>query len=218
MGRVRVSFDVGIIHMGLFVGDYDEASLCDENVPVTMYMIEMVDLTQLRHERVKRSECKLQHSNHIVDRMAHFFQEYEPQFQEFGEVIDVMVEQQPITGIGSVESLIIQKYRDIITVISPVSMHKWAGISHLEYDQRKQAVTAQITEVVPKEFTSYHNEPHKFDMADALMLFLFEISRRQTKAREIQAKTEREGMFARTQKATIPEFFEQFRHEKQSLM
>lgn len=213
MPSVSVAFDVGIVHLAFVVIEsIEESEWATCPLPVKILMTETIDLTRLKHERVPRDRCQLHHTAQIADRMAHFFAEYEPRFREFGEISRVYLEQQPITGITSVESLLFQRYRECVKLVSPTQMHRWAGIHLLDYDRRKEAVVEMAREAL-EPFPSFRDLERQHDQADALMILLFELYQEQLMRATVERRTEREQWFRDSQDQTIDEFYEQFRYK-----
>lgn len=79
--------------------------------------------------------CSIPHSKMLCDRLAHFFAVYE---RVLNAAVRIFVEQQPPMGHTAVEQLIVAKYRDKVTLISPNSMHKHFGMNHFKDPNKRE--------------------------------------------------------------------------------
>ena len=98
-----VAIDVGIIHLGVVSAHVTWDVINVENV----YLI---DLTK----SCRCTNCPLNHTNHMVDRVDHFIQEHRTILDKADVVL---VEKQPITGLISVEQLIFDRLRGKVEFI-----------------------------------------------------------------------------------------------------
>ena len=214
MKKIFLSFDVGYTHLAFNLIELEMDDLLIEPLPIKVLQTETVDIAEIRHKHVSKKACTLHHSNQVSDRMDHFFQEYEKEWAKFGEIAEVFIEIQPPTGVVSVEALIFKQYRSKIKQISPNAMHKWFKISHLEYDARKEATVNHAFPYL-NHFMSFQILARQHDQADALLLFLYEMSkRRKIKVREMDLDERKDRVnetFKRLHSETIDEFFEHFR-------
>ena len=160
-----MSIDVGITNLGISISLHSHDWSSSEIV-----LVDLIDLARVKHKRVPKKKCSLYHTNHIVDRIEHFFQEWEPFFSQCEYIL---VEQQPIMGITSVEALIFQRYRDKTHLIHPTRMHKHFRISDLEYEQRKE----KTVEIASRELKndselmkSFNSHTRRHDIADSICL------------------------------------------------
>ena len=151
------SIDVGIVHLGLVISDVSW-----DNIEVKE--VHLVDLT--KHCRV--FNCPLKHTNHLVDRVDHFVQTYRDVLDKADKVL---IEKQPIQGLISVEQLIFERLRDKIVFVHPVSMHKYFGIRHLDYEGRKEYL---VNKMAPHlEGTIFDDLERKHDVADAMAMIIY---------------------------------------------
>ncbi len=105
----------------------------------------LVNLTHVTHDRIGKEHCQLPHTNKIVDRVNHFFQEYEFMFQS---VSIILIEEQPYKGVASaVEAMIFNKWRNKSHHIRPLDMLHHYGYRHYTYERRKQ-ISVQIAQQV----------------------------------------------------------------------
>lgn len=160
-----LGIDVGILNLGIaFVRLDDDESIHVEHV-------ERINLTHVRHSRVSIQECKILHTNMLCDRVNHFIQEYYHLFEKSNLIF---IEQQPILGITSVEQLLLDKFRDKTTLISPVKMHKYFGIHKLkDYELRKEKTIEYADSILKDNFIQYTREKRKHDIADALCIVTY---------------------------------------------
>lgn len=141
MTRLIGGVDIGIINMGFSTMEIS----CDEEKgnknPWSLGKInfmKVINIKNIRHEKVPYKECKLYHSNHVVDEMNHFMQEYDDMIRTCSTLL---IEQQPFVGITSVEALLFNKYRDMAEIVSPIAMHHFYGIQEHDYEGRKNMTT-----------------------------------------------------------------------------
>jgi len=224
MRQLVLSFDIGIHNLAFTLIEYDDLDLLvDLPVPVSVIMSETCDITddKLLHRTVPLTRCRLFHNKdgsikNISDRVAHFLQEYEKKWLEYGNLSEVFIEQQPLQGVTSVEALLFQHYRDIVTSVSPVAMHKFLGIRHLDYHQRKEVTTTEATPFLKHLITFMNFHELQNHQADSLCLFCYEIHKRhQEKLRELYREDLHEKQqrdFEKLKKMSIDDFFEQFRY------
>lgn len=166
-----VGIDVGLANLAIVKVQVNVA----ENILILENCM-CVDLTQgFVHRKVKRKDCKLHHTKDAYDRISHFLQEFEGEWFS-PNVKKIFIERQPITGLVHVEQLLFGHFRERAELVSPNEMHKWLGIGHLEYDQRKEH-NVEYTKPYFAALNSEHYEgrERKHDMADALCLLLFKL-------------------------------------------
>lgn len=170
---IIISIDVGYHNMALVRMEADD----DYNLKVTDANV--VDLVHLPHRRVSRCECGLNHTSEVADLMAHFFQEY-------GHLLDeadiILVERQPPTGLTQIETLILYLYRSKTHLVSPNAMHAHFGISHYDYDRRKER-TLSISE---DYLCDFEDLGRRHDAADAVCLALFYVKPLKDRARRLK--------------------------------
>jgi len=127
-----------------------------------------IDITRMRHERVKPCDCKLYHENCIPDYIDHFIQET-PYFEN----CDILLlEQQPPQGIQGVECLLFKLFRNKVIMVSPVSVHKYFDLPVNAYDLRKEK-SEKIAENYLCEFSKFILNERKHDISDALLMTIF---------------------------------------------
>ena len=158
-----VSIDIGYHNLGLVQATIDESY----NIKIDDFFA--VDLPKLPHRRVKRTECKIPHTNELADLMAHFI-------QEFGYILDnadrILIERQPPMGLTNVETLLLYLYRDKTELISPNSMHKHFMIGCFDYEKRKLR-TIELSYNLLEHFEKYNILERKHDIADAVCMIIF---------------------------------------------
>ena len=178
---IIVSLDVGYINMGI------TRAIVDDDFNITFTDAFKEDLTHAKHTRVNASDCTIPHTKETCDRVAHFIQEYEPMFNEADHIL---IERQPIMGLKDIEGLMMSRFRNKTTLVSPNRMHKFFGIRHLTYDDRKIA-TEEIADIHIGHIRTYYNCTRKHDMADAVCICLLFVHNMK---REHELKQKRENM------------------------
>jgi hypothetical protein len=138
---------------------------CNNNMDILFS--KRVNITKYRCN----GDCRLYHTNHVADLIAHFIAQYE---YIFGISDVILIERQPPTGLTSIEALLTYAFRDKVKLISPNSMHAHFGMNKLNYEERKERTTS----IASKYMTI--TEFRKHDIADALCIALFEIQRNAT--------------------------------------
>ena len=159
-----VSIDVGYHNMGIVT------AFIDDEYEITVKDVYKINLTCIRHHKVQPHECKIPHTNEVVDLFAHFIQEY-------GHILEnadkILVERQPPTGLTNIEALILYQYRQKTHLISPNAMHSHFMIGHLDYERRK-VKTIEIAEKFLESFEKYQSLSRKHDISDAMCMILFD--------------------------------------------
>jgi hypothetical protein len=201
-----LSIDVGIINLGLSVSIINK----DYTLKEIVY-IDLLDITKFLHKDDPK-KCKLYHNKTISDWMEHLFI-YHQMFFEQCDVI--LVENQPITGIKSVEQLIYNRYRDKIVLISPNKMHKYFKINHLDYESRK-IETEKITKKYLNKYllNELNNYTRKHDISDSVCIMLFWLNEMRTQHIN-KLKKERilnNILIYKNSSLTLNNWFEQFRY------
>ena len=162
---ILIGIDVGHINMGI-----TRCVLDDENKPTFTHAFKK-NIAHVIHHRIEPMECKIPHTNETCDRVAHFIQEYRPMF---GEADKILIERQPPMGLKDIEALLMSAFRDKTILISPNSMHKHFGISHYDYEQRKEKTVGVATDHIGHIY-DFQAVERKHDIADAVCLVLFYI-------------------------------------------
>ena len=161
--------DIGVVNLGL------TAIICEKETYkfIDVVGVDRVDITTFLHpEGTHRCDCKLNHTRTFSDWMDHVFEYYKDVFKN---VDNIIIERQPPTGFVVVEQLIYSKYRHKCYLVSPNSVHKYLGISKLNYDDRKKYMEELALKYIssPKVREEYLSFERKHDMADALGIGLY---------------------------------------------
>lgn len=178
------AFDVGIVHLGLAVCEGSCVTHASLN-----------DLTCMPHRRVPRAACTLGHTCMLVDRVAHFLQEIEPYLLRCDAAL---VEQQPPGGHQAVEQLLVLGLRNLlgherVHMVSPVSLHRFWGIRHLDYEGRKAALERALSKLEQQgrlqwaEGTCVQHLGRRHDVLDAVAMCWFYRSRQRRVAAALPA-------------------------------
>lgn len=144
-----MSIDIGVLHMGVIRAAFEHNWSLRKLV-----FSKLINLVNLRHERVPFDECTLYHSNEACDRVDHLIQEYK---EEFDACDILLIERQPPAGLTNLEQLLFKAFRHKAILVSPNSMHSYFGIRDLDYDERKVAVT-KLAEETYKTNPELHEE------------------------------------------------------------
>lgn len=162
-----IAIDVGWINVGFVVA---HLSVTFENLSIDS--VKRVDLTneQQMHQRVPRNKCSLCHTSDATDRVDHLIQEFEP---EFTRADFILLERQPITGLVHVEQLLYKAFRHKTTLCHPIRMHKWLGIRHLDYEQRKTETVKRALSYVQHLSGWPDVNERQHDIADAVCMLQY---------------------------------------------
>ena len=176
-----LSIDIGISNLGYVYAQIDFPEINNSskyknlknnesyqfNYNLKVIDCDRVNITKVKHQRVKRCDCKLLHENCIPDYLDHFIQE-----NVYFEQCDLLlIERQPPVGITNVQDLLFTKFRNKVLLISPNSVHKYFGLSSC-YETRK-VETEGISKDYLENFETFNNNIRKHDIADALCMILF---------------------------------------------
>lgn len=162
-----LSIDVGIIHLGVSVFKVDQ-HFCSN----TLEHFDLINITKFTHKHVSKNDCDLYHNKTISDWMEHVFQDN----LYFYESDYILIERQPPQGHTAVEQIIFNKFRNKVVLISPNSVHKYLGISHLDYDSRKNESEYVLYQTLDDNCIPY-NTLESFDrlhdIGDSICMFLY---------------------------------------------
>lgn len=213
---IIVSCDVGIVNLAFVKVSVEEWNI--QNI-IDAFVVDITKIPCIP------TLCTLHHSNTVYDQVEHLLQFYE---RFFKNVDVVLIERQPICGLVHVEQILYGELRKRFScqtdLVSPNAMHKWLGITNLDYDQRKAFTTKFATDYLSFN-TQFSTRLRKHDMADALCLLLFWLDKKkklqQKQLEEEKREREREEKEKRVnnalkritnQEVTIREYFDQFRY------
>ena len=168
-----VSIDIGIIHMAIVCAEVNED-----------YTVDKIEYCSLDDITVpcKTKNCRFNHGKNLTDRMIHYFEKYKNHFERADKIL---VEQQPIMGFVSIQELFRFKFQDKVKTIHPRSMHCYFGIQKLNYEERKKK-TIEIAWERLSQFKNFMFEVRKNDMADALCLLEFYLSKEMKKYKKLE--------------------------------
>ena len=177
MGLV-MGVDVGIVHLALvsvaITTDHRISDIRDSRI---------IDVTKMRCVR----DCKLHHSNNIVDRMNHVFAQYGELFDAADEIF---IEAQPLVGLVHVEALILSRYRSKAHLVQPVAVQTHFKWPKNNYEGKKQAAVITAMPHMP----ALSDVQRKHDLADAFCLVLFVCQKRARALSEAEWKAARRGL------------------------
>ena len=152
------SIDPGIINLAIVTFD------TELNKVIYCYLI---DITLFP---CKYGKCELKHKKCHSNFLEHVFIYYDFLFK-----CDILlIEQQPIKGIVSIEQLIYDRFKNDIKciLINPRQMHKHFNIGHYNYELRKKS-TIKLAYEYLKDQKNYIISEKKDDLSDALCYILF---------------------------------------------
>ena len=89
-------------------------------------------------------------------------------------------------GLKDIEALLMSAYRHKVTLLSPNRLHKHFGISHKDYEERKEAVV-QIAAEHLSHLQGFSGQVRQHDMADAACMCIYHL----TKIKEERRRKER---------------------------
>lgn len=205
-----LGIDVGIINLGLCLLE------CDDNYNARgLTSWKHIDITYMRHNKVKRCKCTLGHSNCIHDRIQHVLQE---EADIFNSADFMIIEQQPPFGHVAVEQLIFAQFRSKAHLVSPVSMHKTYGMRSLDYNERKE-YTRQFFEKSPiiqdDVKTTLCGRDRSHDVYDAYMIAEFWLLKKR-QDRPAFGHRSRSEVKSVEQCSTVEDFLAQFAYQTSS--
>ena len=167
---IIVAIDIGYINIGLI------RVVVDECFNMSVIDATKIDLRYIKHTAMPPADCKIPHTTETCDRVAHLLQEYAPLIDSADHLL---LERQPLCGFKDVEGLIMSAHRAKTTLISPNSMHKFHGIGHFSYEQRKEQ-TERISHPFVGHIEEYANLERKHDIADAVCICIFFVNKLKT--------------------------------------
>jgi len=156
-----LSIDIGIIHLGMTLITTEKYNFS------SLDWFDLIDITKDHCV----SKCPLPHSNTFCDRIAHILYKYQNLFEN---VDVILIERQPPTGLTAIEQLFFCAYREKSILIAPNSVHKYFGMTGLDYETRKVMSEKIATKYVPEHLQqrlASFNRQH--DIADSILFTLF---------------------------------------------
>ena len=172
-----IGIDVGYINMGVV------RMVVDDSFNFTFDEAFRYNISILRHTKVRASDCIIPHTRETVDRVAHFIQENR---EIFDKADCILIERQPPMGLKDIEALLMSAYRHKVTLLSPNRLHKHFGMSHKDYEERKEAVV-QIAAEHLSHLQGFSGQVRQHDMADAACMCIYHL----TKIKEERRRKER---------------------------
>ena len=188
MDKLKIlSIDVGIINLGfiyatIYFPEIEKTSkynnlqnnnsyhLNKESIKKNIHVINCnrIDITKIKHSKIKACNCSLRHESCIPDYLDHFIQEH---LDYFNECDILLIERQPPMGITNVQDLLFTRFRNKVKLISPNSVHKYFGFGH-DYNIRKEQSEFIALDYL-LHFNSFVSSIRKHDMSDALLMIIF---------------------------------------------
>lgn len=156
-----LSIDIGVLNLGFVFAELSET--------VKVLECNRVNITNMKHNRVTRCQCRLHHENCIPDYIDHFIQEHSELFESADTIL---VERQPPMGLQSLQELFFIKFRDKIKLVNPASIHKFFNMTKCDYDLRKnESETIAVSYL--ETFNTYQTNERKHDISDAMLMVLY---------------------------------------------
>lgn len=155
-----LSIDIGIVNLGFVFAEIGNS--------INIIDCNRVDITYVKHNTIKRCDCKLFHENCIPDYLDHFVQENNTFFEE-ADII--LIERQPPVGITNVQDLLFTRFRSKVKLISPRTIHKYFYMSK-DYDVRK-IQSEKISSEYLSEFDNFSKNVRKHDISDAMLILIW---------------------------------------------
>jgi hypothetical protein len=174
---------------------------------INVFSCDRIDITECKHIKVHRSECKLEHESCIPDYLDHFIQENSFIFEN-AEII--ILERQPPVGITNVQDLIFTRFRNKVKLISPNTIHKFFKMTRSEYEIRK-IESEKITSIYLETFKNFTNNCRRHDISDAMLMIIYYFKTRVVKKKSIVIDYFEQFKFNKINNKLDPNFFERFR-------
>ena len=172
-----LSIDVGIINFAFTFWN------CEKLID-----FERLDITNFIKENEKK--CIAIYMKNLFEKISYF-----------REANYIIIERQPFSGIIAVQEIILSKFYDKCVLVSPIKMHKYFNIDHLDYDHRK-IKTVEIANPYFKDNEKYKHLLRKHDIADSLCIYIYWKS------------NEKEELFPFEKFEYIPDVFNHLRYKK----
>jgi hypothetical protein len=206
---IVLCIDIGITHLGMSVIVADK-----EYNFKKVAGIDMIDITDFKHiDGVTFGNCHLHHSKNFTDWLEHIFIYYS---NAFNYADKILIERQPPQGLVAVEQLIFSRYRHKSELIHPSSMHKFFGIGHLLYEERKQEVEKICLKYLelPHVICEFFGFERRHDIADSVCFGLFWLHQQHANLlkEENRKRIQSIKMTFRDSNLTLSEWFAQFRY------
>ena len=202
-----LSIDVGIIHLGISVSLVNK----DYTLKEIIY-VDNINITEYKHTKCLKSECKLHHTKTFADWINHVIQENTEYFDDSDIII---IEKQPPFGFVVVEQLIFSKYRNKTTIVSPNSVHKYFNFFDLDYDKRKE-ISVKIGDRFLSEDLIERSKSfdRRHDISDSICIMIYFINKKHEEYKKIQRKKEIEIMTKDINGLNVFQKLEMFRYYK----
>lgn len=176
-----LSFDAGITNVGMVA-----ARVSDDWTVAEITYAACIDLADVRHDRVRKCDCEIPHTNSLAHRYAHFVQEMQPAFDEAKHFF---VEQQPPQSAGMVfEQLLLLHCQGCTTSVPPVKVHKRFGLPQGDYDARKKASCECALRLFPELLPYMQQARRAHDIADAACILHYACECKHVKWRQLRAR------------------------------
>tara|TARA_A100001015_G_C15017826_1_gene726380 strand:- start:1829 stop:2368 length:540 start_codon:yes stop_codon:yes gene_type:complete len=143
-----LSIDIGIVNFAFTFWVRDELKDFDN-----------IDITSLRKE--SEQKCIAVYMKNLFENIPYF------KSADF-----ILIERQPFSGIVAVQEIILYHYNKKCILISPIKMHKYIGIDHLDYNNRK-IKTIEFARPYLEKYEKYRNLIRKHDVADSLCIYIY---------------------------------------------
>ncbi len=151
-----VSIDIGIFNLG-YASFY-----CEENRITNWKHLDKINIKEVTMN-CRKPSCRFCHDKTFTDYIDHFCEMFS---EDFKNCDYVLLERQPPAGFVVIQELILNKFRNKTKIVSPNSVHKFFGIGHLDYDNRKLASIETARKTCPS-FSNIKTE-RRHDISDAI--------------------------------------------------
>lgn len=175
-----LSIDIGIVNFAFTFWDNGELKDFDN-----------IDITVLKKE--KEQKCIAVYMKNLFEIIPYF------NTSNF-----ILIERQPFSGIVAVQEIILYHFNKKCILISPVKMHKYMKIDHLDYNNRK-IKTIEIAKPYLDKYEKYRKLIRKHDIADSLCIYIY------------WKNTEKEELFPFEKFEYIPNVFKHLRYKKTNI-
>jgi hypothetical protein len=143
-----LSIDIGIINFAFTFWDCDKLKDFDK-IDITIFI------------KDNENKCIAVYMNNLFKKITYF-----------EEADFILIERQPFSGIIAVQEIILSHFYKKCVLISPIKMHKYIGIDHLDYDNRK-IKTIEFAKPYLNNYEKYRNLFRKHDIADSLCIYIY---------------------------------------------
>ena len=199
-----LSIDIGINNLALVLSQINDDWTISKIVDA-----KLINITDMKHERVDIIDCNLHHEKTHTDWIEHVFQE---EYELFSKANYILIERQPPQGFVCIEQLIFSKFRNKAKLIHPSSFSSFiTWRKNLDYDERK-IESIKFAETLLKRLNTpeiLDTFTRKHDVADAICMMSYWIYGQREEWKTQQRKERYETV---KMSSTLNQWFEQYKY------